>query len=261
MTGKVLTQQRKAARREALPSRRAVLIGGIAAASAAVGSYTIPGLLMQARADYMTTTAEVRRIVLPDGSVATLGPNSAIALHLTGDARRIDLLRGMAYFDVASDLARPFMVKVDGATLTALGTAFDVSKDAGLVTAAVDHGLVGVERPATDLHSNTQLGAGEWVTFDGSDRAIVRGRRELSQIAAWRDGLIVAESEPISTVVARIARWQQGHVMMANPALGHERISGVFDLHDPLLALQAVVHPYGGKVRQISSYLTVISPF
>ena len=87
-----------------------------------------------------------------------------------------------------------------------------------------------------------------------------RGKRDASQIAAWRDGMIVAERETVSAVVAKIARWHRGRIMIAGPNFGSRRISGVFDLHDPVAALEAVVHPHGGKVRQISPWLTVVSP-
>lgn len=259
MTGKILNGQARASRRATLPSRRTFMIGGFAAAALA-GSYTIPGMVLQASADYITSTAEIRSIALPDGSFATLGPDSAIALRLTKDARRIELLKGMAFFEVASDPGRPFSVEVATIIVTALGTAFEVSDDAGFVTVSVDHGLVAVQLPTGPEQSEPRLTAGDWITFDEGNRSIVRGTRDTTQVAAWRDGLIVAEKERISAVVARIARWHHGRIVMANPALGDQRISGVFDLRDPLLALEAVVHPYGGKVRQMSSYLTVISP-
>lgn len=59
--------------------------------------------------------------------------------------------------------------------------------------------------------------------------------------------------------MSRIARWQPGRVVLAARSLADQRISGLFDLSNPIMALEAVVHPYGGKVRQISPYLTVIS--
>ena len=154
MTGKILTDRQRAAQTTSLGlTRRNFAIGGaIGLGAAATGSWIIPKNLLEARADHMTSTAELKRIPLPDGSTATLGPNSALGIGFTDDRRSIDLLLGMAYFEVAEDPARPFVVGSDGLSATALGTAFDVSNDAGVVSISVDHGLV--EAQASGLSSN-----------------------------------------------------------------------------------------------------------
>lgn len=215
---------------------------------------------MEARADYLTSTAELKRIQLPDGSMVTLGPDSAIAIDFGDDRRNIDLLAGMAYFEVMEDPARPFVVGSGGLSATALGTAFDVSNDAGVVSVSVDHGLVEARAPSLSFSGAERLGAGEWLTFDLSSHSLNRGDREAFQIAAWRTGMIVAEKETVSALVARISRWQEGQVVIADPFLGSRIVSGVFDLGDPLRALEAVVRPFGAKVRKITPFMTVISP-
>jgi len=72
--------------------------------------------------------------------------------------------------------------------------------------------------------------------------------------------MIVAEKESVSALVAKISRWQPGSVVIADPYLGSRVVSGVFDLSDPLRAIDAVVRPFGAKVRKIAPFMTVISP-
>jgi transmembrane sensor len=261
-SGKVLTEKRRIERRESLGlTRRNFMIGGFAAFGVGAATYSFgPGMLLQARADYMTDKGEKRRINLPDGSVATLGPESAIALDFQGERRTIDLLAGMSFFEVVSDASRPFSVLSGTLRATALGTAFDVSNDAGILTVSVDHGLVDVRASDPGLDMGVKLAEGQWITFDPSSGSIGRGERERGQVASWRDNLIIAERETISALVARIGRWIPGRIVIADPFIGEQRVSGVFDLNNPLLALQAVVNPAGARVRQISSFVTVISP-
>ena len=260
MTGKILTDQRKAARRSGYPSRRTFMVGAtVAAGGALAGSYVVPRAILRAKADYITTTGEIRHERIPDGSAVTLGPDSALALHLTDTVRRIELLQGMAFFEVAPDPARPFEVRSGEALATALGTAFEVSDDTGFVTVAVAHGLVGVRLPSGVEQRDTQLSAGHSITFGEKNRSVVRATRDAAQISAWMSGQIVAEQERISVVVAQIGRWYPGRIIMADRALGNEYISGVFNLGDPLGALDAIVLPYGGKIHRFSSYLVVIS--
>ncbi len=64
-----------------------------------------------------------------------------------------------------------------------------------------------------------RLASGDWITFDPSSVAI-RGTREEDQIGAWRSGLIVAEREAVAAVVAKIARWQAGRVVIVDPSWG-----------------------------------------
>lgn len=262
MTGKILIDRQRAAQRERLGlTRRNFMIGGAVGIGAlATGSWIIPELLLEARADYMTSTAELKRIPLPDGSTVTLGPDSAIVIDFTDKLRNIDLLVGMAYFEVAEDPARPFVTGSDGLSAIALGTAFDVSNDAGVVSVSVDHGLVEARAPGMPLGGAQRLGAGEWLTFDVASRNMNRGSREASQIAAWRRGMIIAEKETVSALVARISRWQPGKVVIADSSLGSRVVSGVFDLADPLRAINAVVRPFGAKVRKIAPFITVVSP-
>ena len=258
MAGKVMQDQRRASRGLKM-SRRSILTGGAAGlAVVASGALFGPQLILQAQADYMTASAQLQDVSLSDGSKVTLGPDSAIRLKFDASARRVELLSGMAFFDVKPDSARPFSVETGNLVATALGTAFDVSSDAGYLTVSVNHGLVAV-RPTGTRDTLTPLGEGDWLTFNEQNHDFERGNRDISQIAAWRQGIIIAERDTISSVVARIARWQSGRVLLAQPGFGAQRISGVFDLNNPVSALEAVVEPYGGKVRQISPWLTVIS--
>lgn len=257
MTGKIFTDQRQVTYGSAPMSRRAMMIGGLVGAGAiATGALTVPGLLLRARADAMTATAELRRLELPDGSVMTLGPNSAMVSRYSATRRDIELLAGMAFFEVAADPARPFAVTSGAVTATALGTAFDVSNDAGYISVAVDHGTVEAKASGT----GKRLGAGEWLTFDPSSQNLNQGSREAFQIGAWRTGMLIAEHETVSALVAKIARWLEGSVVVADPFLGSRVVSGVFDLNDPISALEAVVRPFGAKVRTVVPFMTVISP-
>lgn len=259
-SGRILAEKRRMERHESLGlNRRKVMLGGLAVFAAA--TYGLgPGLLLQARADYLTAKGEIRRIDLPDGSVATLGPDSAIALDFRSDRRTVNLLAGMSFFDVASDASRPFAVSSGDLRATAIGTAFDVSNDAGILTVSVDHGLVGVQASGPVLTDGVRLAAGQWIAFDSASGAVDRGERKNGQIASWRDKLLIAEKETVSTLVSRIGRWIPGRIVIADPFIGDQRVSGLFDLNDPLRALEAVVHPAGARVRRMSSLVTLISP-
>lgn len=263
MTGKILTDKRRAERKAAFSmSRRSLVVGGMLGGGALLAAgYSAPGLILQARADVLTSTAEIKRVELSDGSVATLGPDSAIAVKIGSARRDIELIQGMAFFEVARDSSRPFAVRMGSMVTTALGTAFDVSDDGGFLNLSVSHGTVQADLPPAFARPAMTLQAGDWLSLSTADEAVSTGTRDIGQIATWRNGMIVVEKERIAAVVARVARWKRGRVMIADPGLGNRPVSGVYDLSDPSLALEAVVQPYGGKVRELTPYLTVISAF
>ncbi|WP_245507175.1 FecR domain-containing protein [Rhizobium sp. PP-CC-3G-465] len=262
MSGKVLTDRAKAEKRESLaPTRRHLVIGGAVGLGAALaGTVYGPSAILRAKADYITGKGEISRFELPDGSVATLGPDSALALDYTPEKRGIELLSGMSFFDVVGDARRPFAVQTGGLTATAIGTAFDVANDAGILTVSVDRGIVEARASISSLESGQRLRAGEWISFEPSSNTIERGMREPGQTALWRNNIIAAEQETVAALVARIGRWYPGRIIIADPFVESRRVSGLFDLANPQRALEAVVLPAGARVRRVSSYLTIISP-
>lgn len=260
MSGKVLADQRKAARRQRqAPSRRNVLLGGGAGLAAlAAGSLFGPDAILRARADHVTGTGEIRRIRLPEGSLVTLGPDSAIGLDFDATRRAVTLLKGMCFLEAAAEPARAFEVECGSIRAATNDGAFELSNDAGLTQLSVDAGDLEIRIDA--VSPRLSLGSGDWMSVDAASQAIERGHRAPGQVATWRDKYILAEREPVSALVARIGRWIPGRIFIADPFVGSQRVSGLFDLSDPRRALEAAVLPAGGRIRRASSFLTVISP-
>ncbi|MEJ8472496.1 FecR family protein [Roseibium algae] len=263
-SGQILGEQRKAERHDGLSRRNFIVGAAVAFGVTGAGYFVVPGALVRARADHITGTAEILKVSLPDGSNVTLGPSSAIAFSFTPQRRQVELLAGMAFFDVGEETSRAFSVKASELEITAQSARFDVVSDADMRMVGVEHGVVeasGAE-VAMGFHDGpVELGSGQWAMLDAGSGQVTRGTRDSSLIASWRNNLIVAERQPVSALVARVGHWMPGRIVMADPFISQQLVSGVFDLTDPIRALEAVVHPVGGQVRQISSFLTVISPF
>lgn len=258
--GRVLTDRRRSERRESLGlTRRNFMVGAVGIGAAGAGYAFVPDLMTRIRADHVTAKGEIQRIVLDDGSHVTLGPGSALAARVTAQDRQAELMAGMAFFEAAPDPQRPFTIATGVLTATAVGAACDVSSDAGFITIAVESGTVDLRLPARGGETAMRVDAGEWLTFDASSGKTERGRMEARQVASWRNGFIAAESEPVAALVARIGRWVPGRVMMADSSIGSQRVSGFFDLSDPVRALEAVASPAKARVRRVSNFLTVIS--
>jgi len=235
------------------------LVGGLSAAAAA-GVLGIAGsrLLGSPSADYVTDAGEIRSFTLPDASLATLGPRSALDLAFSAEGRSIDLVDGMVYVDVSHKATRSFVANCGALAVTADAASFDISRDGSVLTVAADRGQVSASVPRGTGRAEISLDAGDWLRFDESDRSTASGRLESEYRAAWRQGLVVAEREPIDAVVSKVARWYAGKVVVA-PGFGRRRISGIFDLRDPVAALEAIVAPFDGRVHRLTPWLVIVA--
>jgi len=213
-----------------------------------------PELLTAIRADQRTGTAEMRSLSLPDGSRVTLAPDSAIALAFSDRERSIRLLSGEAFFEVTPDAERPFRVDADELRVTVLGTAFSVQSGPEYRSVGVEHGLVRVDLPS----DSRQLVAGHMMRI-GPDGTVTEDQREPASIAAWRRHRLIARDEPLAQVVDGLRRYYSGRIVITDNALGQRPVTGIYDLRDPVRALQAIARAQNAVIRQISPWLTVLS--
>jgi transmembrane sensor len=97
-------------------------------------------------ASYRTAVGSIKAVPMKDGSTITLNTDSGIRVAISDTERRVDLEKGEAFFEVAKDLNRPFVVRVGDERVTAVGTKFSVRREADDVRVIVTEGRVRVER-------------------------------------------------------------------------------------------------------------------
>jgi hypothetical protein len=95
-------------------SRRAVLAGGGTAAAAGLAIVALPRMELWWNADFTTGVGDRAEVNLPDGSVAVLNTDSAIAVDFSPQMRLVKLFRGEAEFQVRRDEGSLFRVAALG---------------------------------------------------------------------------------------------------------------------------------------------------
>lgn len=244
------------------PSRRRGrwMAAGVALAACLVLALAGPALLIRLQADYMTATAETRRVTLEDGTVVDMGADSAIKVEIAGSSRHVTLLHGGAFFDVAHDAARPFTVDAGGVEVAVLGTAFDVQLSSDETTVELARGIVSLS-PEPAAGRAVELAPGEMAVVDHDSGAVVKGTIAVEDIASWRNGRLFVNDVTIASVVEQLQRYHPAWIKVANRKLASRRVTGLYDLGNPDRALHALVEPYGGKVHALSPYLRVLADF
>ena len=166
-------------------------------------------------------TGREYRLRLKDGSVVWLNSRTRLRypVNMPSGERRLELIEGEAYFEVAADGERPFVVETSAGSITALGTQFNVSAyaDDDKVSATLTEGVVSI---AVGDYSGV-LEPGQQAIIDrGSGRVAVE-RVNADDIGAWRNGYIVLEDLRLEEVMQKLERWYGIEYSIA-PDVGRE---------------------------------------
>lgn len=241
------------------PGRRVAVFAMAAAACLAV--VAAPGIFVTLRADLSTGTGETRRVQLADGSTLRLAPESAVVLDVArGGERDVRILAGRAWFEVAPDRIHPFRVTAADTTTTVLGTGFEVRRIGGRqVEVQVQHGRVRV-----DCHDQpgiaVQLTAGDALDLRCVSDKAVRGRMDPSLMGAWADGQILASDRPVGEVIEALRPWYRGTIVTFGKGFDQRRVTGVYDARQPERVLHALARSHHLRIRNLTPWITVISP-
>ncbi|MFZ5748085.1 MAG: FecR family protein [Pseudomonadota bacterium] len=218
-----------AIRLPAMPASRRAL-----AAAAVVAAFVAVWALTPHSRGYATQVAEVRDIPLTDGSTVTLGARSKMDVAFTDVERTVRLNDGEAFFSVAHNAQRPFIVLVGDKRVRVVGTKFNVRYDGARVRVSVLEGVVEVSQgkaPAdapADQPRLVKLVAGQQLL--ASDAAPLHQPEPLHGAVpgAWRGGRLDYQDAPLSEIVADANRYSARPIRIASPALAGERLTTSF---------------------------------
>jgi transmembrane sensor len=185
---------------------------------------------------YETSVGESRTIMLKDGSVITLNTDTRMSVALASQERRILLERGEAYFDVAKDKARPFVVVVGDEVVRAVGTEFNIRRRSDVTNVMVTEGVVEVKKnlpdatqgaPARPLPVPVSLKVGDDLTVDREGvRTNTLSAEELVQRTSWRRGMLHFKSKRLDAVVQEIQYYLDKEIIIASEDVADLMVGG-----------------------------------
>jgi transmembrane sensor len=223
--------------------------GGVLAATVAVAGVCIGAWHLWFNGDpYVTGVGGLQTVALDDGSKLTLNTDSRARVRFDKGMRRVDLDRGEAYFEVARDSSRPFVVYAGRDRVIAIGTAFTVRRTAGDVQVAVSEGTVAVASGtdpdptlATTIHvgdvhegKSVLLAAGSIAEVAG--KSILVQQKKLADIEdqiSWRNGVLRFHETPLGVAVAEFNRYNSRKILIRDAVINDIRIGGIFGATQP----------------------------
>lgn len=177
-----------------------------------------------------TKAGERREVRLPDGSQVVLNENSSIAYMpdmQAGTPRRLNLT-GEAYFDIAEDASRPFIIATEYAVVRVLGTAFNVRAYRNEAQTEVE-----VERGKVALGAGTDK---EALILTAGQRGLCRpdgslDREKSPELSAhsWRTGKLDFRGTPMKQVVEALERHYKIRIDFQGSGIANCPFSGNFN--------------------------------
>ena len=245
----------------------AAVVAGVTVLFGALGwfiqSTTVDATYVAANGQYVTAIGEQRIVSLPDGSEVYVNTNSHLEVTYGDAARSLRLLQGEAFFDVAPDAEKPFVVRAGRGEVVAIGTAFAVRLETTeSVRVTVSEGRVAVGRAISDtlrlqptktIDTATQVSKGETVVFDGTtiDPLQTLDWPQLSGRLAWRDGMLRFTDEPLSTVIAEVTRYTPREIVISDPSLRDLAFSGYFRTGDTAALLSTLAADFNITTTEV----------
>lgn len=174
---------------------------------------------------YASTGNETSVTTLPDGSVVTLNKNSGIRYtdFMTGGTRRVTLT-GEAFFDVAPDKSKPFIITAGSADIKVVGTSFNVKTGNARTEVIVETGIVEVSKK----QNRVKLLPGEKATVSQNNDAPSKDKVDDVLYNYYRTRELVCNNTPLWRLADVLNDAYDVHIVVADDRLKDLPINTTF---------------------------------
>ena len=168
--------------------------------------------------DFLTAADETAMVRLDDGSVIRLGPASRLT---TRPAHSADLparqvtLEGEAFFSIAADESRPFVVTTAAGTARVLGTRFHLAAQPDELAVVVVEGRVSL----SGRDQEVEVGAGQATRLVRGNTQPVENAPRIDQVADWLSDFLIFQDTPLAAAMQEVGQRYGREVEISDPVL------------------------------------------
>ena len=196
------------------------------------------------------------RLVLPDSTIVYLNGGTLLKYDasLQNKTRReVFLATGEAYFEVAANAAKPFIVHAEELNIKVLGTTFNVASyaDQKEIKVSLVEGSVNVFT-ASEMEKNIILSPNEQAVYDKQEKYLAVKQVDATSQTAWTTGRLVFVNETLSDILKKIAKKYDVQLLIQSQKVHTEYFSGNIDADlslDEILSYIDVDHKFMWKKR------------
>lgn len=210
----------------------------------------------EATATMVTEHSKEFWMTLDDGTRVHLNYNSSVTypLHFGDKERRVSI-KGEAYFCVAHDSKRPFIVETQQGEVRDYGTEFDINTEhAGQTVVVLVRGKVGV----------SLKGGNEQMLRPGMKAVMANGKpletmmTDLTPYLAWNTGQYTFDGSTLSELMAVVSKWYNVDVAFEDAAARNVRFSGSLDKYEPMQPTLSAIEAITGREIKVEKNRIVI---
>ena len=208
------------------PTRMRILAAAAAVILLCLSVGTVYLYMQPTSLQTVSTMAETRNVILPDGSSVLLNRHSSLSYpkRFKSDNREVQLT-GEAYFEVAKNKDKRFIVCCNDLEIEALGTTFDVKGygDDLSVTTLLAEGSVRVSNKT----NATLLKPGEKVEYHKNKQTFTKSPiSDLREIDFWRNNMLIFNSASLAEIATTLERMYGVKVVFDSEKLKNVPFSG-----------------------------------
>jgi transmembrane sensor len=184
---------------------------------------------------------------MPDGSKVILNTDSQIHVDVNQHERRVDLERGEAFFEVAKDASRPFVVHAGNKRVVAVGTQFSVRREADDLQVVVTEGKVRIES------SGAPQAVVAGTVARASEAGVLLTKQNIAaaeESLSWRTGTLVFREMTLAEAVAEFNRYNTHKIIIADASVGSFEVAGSFRADNVDAFVRLLARGYPLRVEQ-----------
>lgn len=200
------------------------------------------------------------KLTLQDGTTVWLNAQTTLTYPTIFDKKeRRVIVDGEAFFDVAKDKQRPFIVSSQGVETKVLGTQFNIYNDkknnnikTSLIEGSLQIYFVGKEKESILLKPNEQIN-------------IKNGSMTVETITnhdyfLWKDGIYSFKDERLVDILNKLQRYYDIRIIIKNPSINQEKYTGKFrhrDSIDSILRMLQKIHKFKIQKDEENNIITL----
>ena len=176
-----------------------------------------------------TLTGMEYTLALSDGSLVYLNAETSVKYPVVfGESERMVELDGEAYFEVAKDASRPFIVRMNGVDVKVTGTSFNARayRNEGKVVTTLIEGRVEVNGKA--------IVPGEQARYEVGNGDLEIAKVDVEHFVAWKEGYFVFRNERLEDVMRTLARWYKVEYYFIDEASKDVKIGARFGRYNDM---------------------------
>lgn len=201
------------------------------------GEQVFNKLIIPRGAEYKLALADGTTVIINSASVLRFPVNINAA-----NSREVYLEKGEAFFQVAKNPNKPFIVHANGMDVKVLGTTFNVNTYTKNTRATLVEGKV----EAKSASQSTILAPNQQAVFNTQSNALIKADVDVLPYVAWANGKIVFEEATLDEVMEQLSLWYDYDVVFESDKIKKVHFSGEIERYSDIKVILNIIEQTGG---------------